>query len=153
MNIEEFIDFIITEYESGKSKESEKAFQENNDFIREEQLNKFWKNVMALFSEKMIKEKVSRKNAARILYAFYKDVYNESDIDWGSSKKLKDIYECRVCANAIAQMYDNGILESATKEYFGLNDILSSDELMKSALKLLKHDFLQAKEEITIRNL
>lgn len=58
-------------------------------------------------------EPILRKNAARILHMYLLKVLKEPDgSEQGPSWKLvKDIYDCRVCANHIAQVVDKGIME------------------------------------------
>ncbi|MCR5279077.1 MAG: hypothetical protein K6E19_06510 [Lachnospiraceae bacterium] len=56
-------------------------------------------------------EPILRKNAARILHMYMFKVLKEPDeASEGPAWKLRDIYDCRVCAGHIAQAVDKGIM-------------------------------------------
>ena len=85
--------------------------------------------------------KLTKKIAARIIHEFMVNVFKIEDSEWKESAKLKDIYDCRVCSNAIAQVYDRGIIEASSDMVFGLNDHLTKDqaqEITARALALLR---------------
>ncbi|WP_029323973.1 hypothetical protein [Butyrivibrio sp. AE3004] len=137
MSIEEFVDYLINEYEVfSDTKKSLQAHNSCRDF-ESETTGFFWKQVMSIYSDKMFALPVTRKDAARILYIFYREVLKMPDVDWNRAKNLKDIYECRVCANAIAQMYENGILEAKAEDEFGTQGILTEKELKGSVKTLM----------------
>ena len=56
---------------------------------------------------------ITRKNAARILHMYLLKVRVISDIS-GIEKAhvLRDLFDCRVCANHVAQMYLRGIMDA-----------------------------------------
>ncbi len=81
--------------------------------------------------------KLSRKIAARIAHEFMLNVLKIPDQDWGEASKLKDIYDCRVCSNAIAQVYTRGVVEAAEVGRFGLNDIVSESQAERIISKLI----------------
>ena len=55
---------------------------------------------------------VTRKICAVILHSFLQQINHEKDeIDISSAMVLKDIYDCRICANHIAQVYVKGIMK------------------------------------------
>ncbi|MCR4744162.1 MAG: hypothetical protein K5894_02905 [Lachnospiraceae bacterium] len=83
-------------------------------------------------------QELNRKTAARISYEFIKEVLGYKDMNWGIASKLKDIYECRVCANAVAQVYVRGIMSSLTDDFFGLNEIVREDEMKQIMLNILE---------------
>ena len=57
-------------------------------------------------------EPLLRKNAARILHEFMRIERKEPDEDDISpAKKLRDLYDCRVCARHVMQVYTKGIME------------------------------------------
>lgn len=72
--------------------------------------------------------KISKKIAARIIHEFMTNVLKWQDLEWKEASELKDIYDCRVCANAIAQVYVRGIMKEAQPGVFGLNNTLSGEE-------------------------
>lgn len=56
---------------------------------------------------------ISRKNVARILHQYLLKVRNISDIgDISEAYKLKDLFDCRVCANHVAQVYLRGLMDA-----------------------------------------
>ncbi|WP_408069890.1 hypothetical protein [Butyrivibrio sp. JL13D10] len=124
MSVEEFIDYVIDEYVAVHP-------GENDD------IGHFWKEAMGLFSEAMLKMPVSKKNASRILYALSKDVMHQRALDWRRAKKLRDIYECRVCAEAIAQMVERGAITCAREDIFGINDLMTDEELQTAVKKMI----------------
>ena len=56
---------------------------------------------------------ITRKNAARILHMYLLKVRGISDIS-GIEKAhvLRDLFDCRVCANHVAQMYLRSIMDA-----------------------------------------
>ena len=56
---------------------------------------------------------VSRKNVARILHQYLLKVRSISDIgDISEAYKLKDLFDCRICANHVAQVYLRGLMDA-----------------------------------------
>ena len=55
---------------------------------------------------------VTRKNVARICHMYLQKVMKVNDLDISGAKELKDLYDCRVCANHIAQVYMRGIMDA-----------------------------------------
>lgn len=55
---------------------------------------------------------ISRKNVARICHLYLQKVIGLKDLDINGAKELRDLYDCRVCANNIAQVYMRGIMEA-----------------------------------------
>ncbi|MCR5321754.1 MAG: rhodanese-like domain-containing protein [Lachnospiraceae bacterium] len=72
---------------------------------------------------------LDRKIAASVIHEFLIDVLGEKDDrDIGPALELADIYDCRVCAAHIAQVYCKGIMDSAGSRYFGLSDEVTDTE-------------------------
>lgn len=69
------------------------------------------------FEDKLYHEdEINRKNIARIIHMYLLKVKGISDLqDISKACELRDLYDCRVCANHIAQVY--------------LRDIMSAKEL------------------------
>lgn len=66
---------------------------------------------------------------ARIVHSFLLKVLNEQEMeDIAPATKLKDLYDCRVCANHIAQVYAKGIMEACKDNVFGLTEKLSAKD-------------------------
>ncbi|MCR5846962.1 MAG: hypothetical protein K6G75_02425 [Lachnospiraceae bacterium] len=58
-------------------------------------------------------ELIDRKNVARILHNYLRIVLKEKDEeDISKAYILKDLFDCRVCANHIAQVYLKGIMDA-----------------------------------------
>lgn len=56
---------------------------------------------------------ISRKNVARILHQYLLKVRNIPDIgDISEAYKLKDLFDCRICANHVAQVYLRGLMDA-----------------------------------------
>ncbi|MCR4961527.1 MAG: hypothetical protein K6A74_08740 [Lachnospiraceae bacterium] len=84
-----------------------------------------------MFSVNSLKEPIRRKNAARAVHVFMTIVLNSRDEDWGRYSELKDIYDCRICANAIAQVCIKGIMAPVSKSEFGSDLVLTEEEAGK----------------------
>ncbi len=56
---------------------------------------------------------ITRKNVARICHMFLLKVRKISDMDINKADCLRDLYDCRVCANHIAQVYLRGIMDAS----------------------------------------
>jgi hypothetical protein len=69
------------------------------------------------FEDKLYRDdEINRKNIARIIHMYLLKVKGISDLqDISKAGELRDLYDCRVCANHIAQVY--------------LRDIMSAKEL------------------------
>ena len=68
---------------------------------------------------------ITKKIAARLIHEFMLNILKMQDQDWGEAAKLKDIYDCRVCSNAIAQVYVRGIIPASAENVFGLGETLT----------------------------
>ena len=97
----------------------------------------FFKHMMADNSDAMLEQAVTRKKAAMIIYAFMKDVLKWQDVDWGKTKVLRDIYDCRICANAIAQVCERGILTPEREDLFGGEILMKEDDLYDAISRLM----------------
>ena len=59
---------------------------------------------------------LTRKICAVILHGYLQRTLKEKDeIDISPAMVLKDIYDCRICANHIAQVYVKGIMEEGKR--------------------------------------
>ena len=57
-------------------------------------------------------QQVTRKNVARLCHMYLLKVMKINDLDISGAKELKDLYDCRVCANHVAQVYMRGIMDA-----------------------------------------
>lgn len=78
---------------------------------------------------------IERRNAASILHVFCRDILNMPDCeDISASLVLADLYDCRVCAASIMQMYSQGIMKAIYplkngRHIFGGRDVFTTAEL------------------------
>ncbi|SDB59542.1 hypothetical protein [Butyrivibrio sp. INlla16] len=97
----------------------------------------FWKHMMADNSEEMLMQPVTKKKAALILHAMMRDSLDIKDVDWDKARKLKDIYDCRICANAVAQVIERGLIEPEKPDLFGMQIPMEDEELLSAVKKLI----------------
>lgn len=66
------------------------------------------------FEDKLYRDdEINRKNIARIIHMYLLKVKGISDLqDISKAGELRDLYDCRVCANHIAQVYLRGIMSA-----------------------------------------
>ena len=58
-------------------------------------------------------EEIDRRSAAALIHIFLREIHKEPDItDITPASILRDLYDCRVCVDHIAQVYLKGIMES-----------------------------------------
>ena len=81
-------------------------------------------------------EPLRRKVAAKAVHGFLLEVLGLPDEDWGEAAKLADIYECKVCANAIAQTIVRGIMKPVSGTEFGGNLPLEEAEAEAAAMRV-----------------
>lgn len=95
------------------------------------------------------KEPLQRKDAARIVHEYMKRVLMEKDFDdISAAAVLRDIYDCHVCVNHVAQVYLKGIMDAKTvaknkEEFliFGNNDFVTKKEAGEIISRLQKKMF------------
>ncbi len=128
MTVEAFIDLIIESAEelsiSNELDLKESISARKDEMIQAKRISAFWKQVNSLYSGEMMTQPLNKKTAARIIHIFMQDVLNVPDVDWQGAANLRDIYECRVCANAIAQVYEKSIIPPRDNDVFGVNDAI-----------------------------
>lgn len=88
----------------------------------------FRNKLLSPFSKSQFEEIPPRKTVACVLRLYLVTVMHEQDEDWGECAAFKDIYECRVCANAIAQVCVKGYMKPVNAREFGINLPLSDEE-------------------------
>lgn len=76
---------------------------------------------------------LNRKTAARILHQFLRLERKEADVDASETAgTLQDLYDCRVCAGHVIQIYTKGIIDgyrtSEGRYVFGMNDPVTEAE-------------------------
>ena len=84
-----------------------------------------------------------KKHCARIVHEFLRCEQMEPDeIDSGPAGKLQDLFDCRVCAGHVMQVYTKGIMEgyrdNADRFIFGMDDVVT-----KSAAKIVMQRIFQ----------
>ena len=72
---------------------------------------------------------IERRNAARIIHEFLRIECGVTNIrDWTNAKKLRDLYDCKVCAGHIAQMVESGIMPPLEPTRFKLLSHVNAEE-------------------------
>ena len=87
-----------------------------------------------------------KKNAARITHEFLRLEMHEPDSeDISAAVKLRDLYDCRVCTKHIMQVVAKGIMEgyyiTDTLYLFGLNDVITHEDMLKIITRILHPEF------------
>ena len=89
-------------------------------------------------------EELDRRTAARIIHLFMRTVLGIKDSeDITSAYQLKDLFDCRVCAGHIAEVYMKGIIPAVELNGMKIFDVFRSvseeeAEAMITALMKLK---------------
>lgn len=53
-----------------------------------------------------------RKNCAKMIHLFLqRELHEKDEINIKKAEEIKDLFDCRICANHIAQVYLKGIME------------------------------------------
>lgn len=82
-------------------------------------------------------KRIERRTMVRILHEFMKQVLKENDIDdINRASVLKDLYDCHICVNHIAQIYLKGIMNSVKPEVFGVTNRVSYFEASEAVEKV-----------------
>ena len=125
MTADSFVGVILNEYENSAGRHLKAAERAaSREFI------------VADVPHDDLAREVSAKLAALILHRSLQRLTDEKDDDWGPARQFKDIYDCRVCANAVAQVSVKGILEPASHDEFGMARILCEKDLEKAVFRL-----------------
>ena len=85
-------------------------------------------------------KQLDRKNAARLLHMYMKCELGIKDVtDITPAYELRDLFDCRVCANHIAQVYLQGVMNAANigdMKIFDSNADFTEREARESIKKL-----------------
>lgn len=82
---------------------------------------------------------IERRAAARIVHEFLRREWGQQDEqDWGPARKLKDLYDCRTCANHVAQVFAKGIMTGKGEDVFGMREGMTEAEGAEIAERMLK---------------
>lgn len=72
-----------------------------------------------------------KQDAAKLAFEFLiKELKEPKEADISEAGKLKDIYDCKVCLEPVAQMYVKGIMDSDSEREFGMRRTLLEAELV-----------------------
>ncbi|MBE5843879.1 MAG: rhodanese-like domain-containing protein [Butyrivibrio sp.] len=77
------------------------------------------------------KENITKKEAARIVHEYIRDVLGEKDLDVKPAEYLQDIYDCHTCVQHVTQVYFKGIIFPESDRVFGMQIILGDKELQE----------------------
>lgn len=73
---------------------------------------------------------IDRRGAARIVHLFLKTKCGIADIsDWSKAKKCSDLYDCKVCANHVAQVIERDIISPKSGNRFDLLAKVSEEDM------------------------
>ena len=120
MTEKEFFDYLIERY-------VEKSGQD----LPLDGLGYYLEYFLDNYPPEKLELKLTRKICARLLHEFMFNVLKVPDVEWKKAGNLRDIYDCRVCANAIAQVYERGIMDESSEKVFGLNELVSHGEAQR----------------------
>ena len=125
MTTDKFAEYVLAEHERLLSKTStDIARAADRDYL------------VSGISQADLQAPVTRKFAAVILHRAMQRLTREEDEDWGIAKGFRDIYDCRVCANAVAQVAVKGILPPETNNFFGMTDVLTDEKALETVIRL-----------------
>lgn len=84
------------------------VFGEDTEDVFSQGLENSWLE----FEDKLYREdEITRKNIARIIHLYLLKEQGISDLqDISKASELRDLYDCRVCVNHVAQIYLRGIM-------------------------------------------
>ncbi|MCR5501676.1 MAG: hypothetical protein K6F53_01560 [Lachnospiraceae bacterium] len=128
MTVEDFAEKLIGIAADMSREDTGAADPKRKQPFSEERAEAFIRELGSMYSEREMRSEFSRKQAARILHVFFLKVLDWQDEDWGECSSLRDIYDCRICANAIAQVCVKGIMHPVKRTEFGIAPILSGEE-------------------------
>ena len=120
MTEKEFFDYLIGRY-----------VEESGQDLPLDGLGYYLEYFLDNYPPEKLELKLTRKICARLIHEFMFNVLKVPDVEWKKAGNLRDIYDCRVCANAIAQVYERGIMDESSEKVFGLNELVSPDEAQK----------------------
>lgn len=120
MTEKEFFDYLIERY-----------VEESGQDLPLDGLGYYLEYFLDNYPPEKLELKLTRKICARLIHEFMFNVLKVPDVEWKKAGNLRDIYDCRVCANAIAQVYERGIMDESSEKVFGLNELVSNDEAQK----------------------
>ena len=93
----------------GESSESDSAPGSGTESLLREAYDQGWIEAQDLTS---YDEEIKRMDAARILHLYMQHVLHIPDLtDISGAEELKDLYDCRVCVNHIAQVFLRGLMD------------------------------------------
>ena len=86
------------------------VFGEDTEDVFSQGLENSWLE----FEDKLYREdEITRKNIARIIHLYLLKEQGIPDLqDISKASELRDLYDCRVCANHVAQIYLRGIMSA-----------------------------------------
>ncbi|MBR5993075.1 MAG: hypothetical protein IK018_04670 [Lachnospiraceae bacterium] len=125
MTTDRFAEYVLSEHERIISETStDIAKAADRDYL------------VSGISQTDLQSPVTRKLAAVILHRAMQRLTHEEDEDWGIAKGFRDIYDCRICANAVAQVAVKGILPPEADNFFGMTDVLTDEKASKTIIRL-----------------
>ena len=89
---------------------------------------------------------LTKKHCARIVHEFLRCEQKEPDeIDSGPAGKLQDLFDCRVCAGHVMQVYTKGIMDGRRNEdgryVFGMEDNVRRSTVVEIVSRVINKDW------------
>ena len=111
ITVGEFAHILIRECGEKPVAEEKPFAEENPDAKRGNQLSEG--TASRITDGYVAGDLLDRRGAAKITHLFIRDVFGIKDLDnIDPAEKLRDLYDCRVCVNHIAQIYLRGIMDA-----------------------------------------
>ncbi|MCF0125197.1 MAG: hypothetical protein HUJ68_05485, partial [Clostridia bacterium] len=85
-------------------------------------------------------ESMDRRTVSRTIHEYLLNTLNEKDEEnWDEAKKLKDLYDCKVCVMHVAQIYTKGIMDAVLpdEQIFGVREPVDSNEAIEIVNRVL----------------
>lgn len=103
--------------------------------------------------EQFICKNLLRKQAACIVHEFLREQLEEEDEpDVSEAMKLRDLYDCRVCAGHVMQVYVKGIMDGhRTAEgylIFGMDEEISAEEAENIRMRMFHKELRNPKVSV-----
>lgn len=98
-----------------------------------------------------------RKQAARILHEYLRMELKETDeVDGSPAYVLQDLFDCRVCAGHIIQVYVKGIMDSIRlpddRMVFGGEEVVTKEEAEKFVVRMFRSEVRTPRTEAKVRD-
>ncbi len=132
----------LPECEPAEDEKKRQYFQKCGENAVEYAYSRGWADASDVMNREL---PIERRNAAALVHEFLKKEMKEpDDDDWNPAKRLRDLYDCHVCVNHVAQVFVKGIMgaidtdgmnSTENSSVFGMHELVSDDEALQIALR------------------